>query len=116
MKKKSLDLNYKFYIFIATFLVAITFMYLKYKEGLFFISLLLFIAYCYEILVYRKIEWTKYVENLSKDIDIASRDAIRNIPTGAVLIDSRECVIWYNSKFLDISKNKRLESLYCSSA
>lgn len=108
MKKKSLDLNYKFYIFTATFLVAITFMYLKYKEGLFFISLLLFIAYCYEILVYRKIEWTKYVENLSKDIDIASRDAIRNIPTGAVLIDSRECVIWYNSKFLDISKNKKM--------
>lgn len=108
MKKKSLDLDYKFYIFVATFLVASTFMYVKYKEGLFFISIMLFIAYCYEITVNGKVEWTKYVENLSKDIDIASRDAIKNIPTGAVLIDSDGRVIWYNSKFLEIIQNKKI--------
>ena len=108
MKKKSLEMRYKFYIFVISFLFASIFMYVKSKEGLFFIAAAMFIAYCYEIKVHRKMEWTTYVENLSKDIDIASRDAIKNMPTSAVLLDSRNHIIWYNSKFLSINENKRI--------
>lgn len=108
MKKRSLETNHRFFIFVVTFLATSTFMYLKHKEGLLFISTILFIAYCYEIVVHRKIEWTNYIENLNKDIDIASHDAIKNMPTAALLLDSKQRIIWYNSKFLELSKNKRI--------
>lgn len=106
--KKSLLKDYKLYIFIIAFLATIFLIYFKYKEGLIAISLLLFTFYCYEIVVNRKEEWTTYVDNLSKETDIATHHAIREVPIAMVIIDNKGQVIWYNNKFLEICEAKKI--------
>lgn len=108
MKKKPLLPDYKFYIFVIAFLITIFLIYYNYVEGLLFVSLLLFTLYCYEIVIHRRTEWTTYIENLSKDMDIATHHAVTNMPIPIVLIDHSGDVIWYNSKFLEICNIKKI--------
>ena len=77
-------------------------------EGLIFVSLLLFTLYCYEIVIHRRTEWTTYIENVNKNMDIATHHAVTNMPIPIVLIDHSGDVIWYNTKFLEICNIKRI--------
>ena len=108
MKKKPLLPDYKFYVFVIAFSITIFLIYYNYVEGLLFVSLLLFTLYCYEIVIHRRTEWTTYIENVSKDMDIATHHAVTNMPIPIVLIDHSGDVIWYNSKFLEICNIKRI--------
>ena len=108
MKKKPLRPDYKFYIFIIAFLITIFLVYYNYMEGLIFVSLLLFTLYCYEIVIHRRTEWTTYIENVNKNMDIATHHAVTNMPIPIVLIDHSGDVIWYNTKFLEICNIKRI--------
>ncbi len=108
MKKKSLVDDYRFYAFVIAFLIIISLMYHKYKEGLFLISLITFTLYSYEVLIRRKMEWTNYVDNLSKEADVATHHAIRDVPIPMVLVDQIGNIIWYNTKFLEICETKKL--------
>lgn len=108
MRKKLLIEDYKLYIVVIAFLITIVFIYLNYKEGLFLLSLLLFCLYCYELMSHNKKQWTKYVENLSKDVDIATRHAVEKMPMPIVLIDNSGKMIWYNSKFLELAADNKI--------
>ena len=108
MKKKPLRPDYKFYIFVIAFLITIFLVYYNYMEGLIFVSLLLFTLYCYEIVIHRRTEWTTYIENVNKNMDIATHHAVTNMPIPIVLIDHSGDVIWYNTKFLEICNIKRI--------
>lgn len=108
MNKKSLVEDYRFYAFVIAFLVIISLMYHKYKEGLFMISLITFTLYSYEVLIRRKKEWTNYVDNLSKEADVATHHAIRDVPIPMVLIDQSGNIIWYNTKFLELCETKKV--------
>lgn len=106
--KKPLLKDYKFYIFVIAFLTTIFLIYFKYKEGLIAVSLLIFTLYCYEIIVNRKEEWTTYIDNLSKETDVATHHAVREVPIAMVLIDNKGQVIWYNNKFLETCEAKKI--------
>ena len=108
MKKKPLRPDYKFYIFVIAFLITIFLVYYNYMEGLIFVALLLFTLYCYEIVIHRRTEWTTYIENVNKNMDIATHHAVTNMPIPIVLIDHSGDVIWYNTKFLEICNIKRI--------
>lgn len=108
MRKKQSAVDYKFYTFVIAFLIIIVFIYIKYREGLLLLSLLLFSLYCYELLSHRRKQWTNYVENLSKDVDIATHHAVEKMPTPIVLIDNMGKMIWYNSKFLELADDKKI--------
>ena len=108
MKKKPLRPDYKFYIFVIAFLITIFLVYYNYMEGLIFVALLLFTLYCYEIVIHRRTEWTTYIENVNKNMDIATHHAVTNMPIPIVLIDHSGHVIWYNTKFLEICNIKRI--------
>ncbi len=114
MRKKPLLPDYKLYIFVIAFLITIFLIYFNYTEGLIFVALLLFTLYFYEIVINRRTEWTTYVENLSKDVDVATNLAIANMPIPIVLIDHMGDVIWYNSKFLEICNTKRIININIS--
>lgn len=76
------------------------------------------------ILIYRYIrnldrkekEWTKYIENLSKEFDVATKYAIFNMPFPLALLEEDGSITWYNTKFGDMMKeegdilNKHIEN------
>lgn len=50
----------------------------------------------------RKTLWTKYVEDLSADMDSVTRHAILNSPTPLTVVEFDGEIIWYNKNFSDI--------------
>ena len=112
MRKKSFIEDYKLYVFIIAFLITIVFIYKSSKEALLLVSILLFFLYCYELLTHRKKQWTRYVENLSKDVDLATHHAVEKMPSPIVLIDNSGKMLWYNSKFLELADDKKIINRY----
>ncbi len=64
----------------------------------------------------KKEELRLYIENLSENVDTATKNAILNLPFPLVIIDDQGVISWYNTNFLNIFEgeyilNKKLSSL-----
>lgn len=53
-------------------------------------------------------KWTKYIENLSQDLGTAAQSSIINLPLPLSLLNFEGKLVWYNSKFLELFKDKDL--------
>lgn len=56
----------------------------------------------------RRNEITKYIENLSLNIDTATKDTLLNFPMPLVITDLDGTIIWYNSSFRKIFDGEEL--------
>ena len=56
----------------------------------------------------RKKEITKYIENLTFNIDTATKDTLLNFPMPLVVIELDGTIIWYNSSFRSIFEGEDL--------
>jgi len=56
----------------------------------------------------RQKEITKYIENLTFNIDSATKDTLLNFPMPLVVIELDGTIIWYNSSFRGIFKGQQL--------
>ena len=50
----------------------------------------------------RKNEWTKYIENLSTNLGLATKDAVLNLPLPLIICEDDGTVVWYNQCFGDL--------------
>ncbi|OPJ55432.1 DHH family phosphoesterase [Alkalithermobacter paradoxus] len=75
-----------------------------------YIGILCLIAFSYltyhnwKVSDIRRKEWTKYIENLSLDIDEAVKNVILNTPIPLCILEFDGRVNWYNNKFLNMIK------------
>ena len=56
----------------------------------------------------RRNEITKYIENLTFNIDTATKDTLLNFPMPLVVTDLEGTIIWYNSSFRKIFDGEEL--------
>jgi c-di-AMP phosphodiesterase-like protein len=56
----------------------------------------------------RRDEWTKYIENLSIDIDYTTKKAILNLPIPLCVLEFDGSISWYNSKFSNMINEKNI--------
>lgn len=56
----------------------------------------------------RKVEISKYIENLNFNIDTATKDTLMNFPIPLVITELDGAIIWYNSTVENISGNSEI--------
>ncbi|NLC67250.1 MAG: phosphoesterase, partial [Clostridiaceae bacterium] len=56
----------------------------------------------------RQNDIVKYIENLTFNIDLASKDTLLNFPMPLVVVEIDGTIIWYNQKFRKMFKGKQL--------
>lgn len=94
--------NTKIYIIIIAIYTSIMFFY-NYVFG--FIGLVLLgvlIYYNFLNIKARRNEWTKYIENLSSNLGLATKNAVLNLPLPLIICDGEGIVLWYNKCFGDL--------------
>jgi len=74
--------------------------------GYLFFLVLLF--YNFRVNYKRQKDITKYIENLTFNIDSASKDTLLNFPMPLVVVELDGTIIWYNQKFRKIFKGQDL--------
>ncbi|SHK52054.1 DHH family phosphoesterase [Tepidibacter formicigenes] len=108
-------LNLKFYlpetnIYITIiFILSLTvFFYNMYLGTAFFGVFLYLVYYNLKYRYARRDEWTKYIENLSIDIDYTTKKAILNLPIPLCVLEFDGSISWYNSKFSNMINEKNI--------
>lgn len=72
--------------------------------GLFLLGYLIF--HYFRTKTKKREELRSYIENLSEDVDAATKNAILNLPFPLVIIDDNGVINWYNLLFSDIFKDE----------
>lgn len=96
-------------IIICTFILIVSY----YNKVIGILGIFLFtylIYYNLKVSNKKKEEWTRYIEDLSSDIDSATKYAILNLPVPLTIVEFGGTITWYNPKFLEIiNRNDLLE-------
>lgn len=96
------------YIIIIGILSAVMLLY-NFYIGIAFLTVFIYLSYHnWKIADTRRDQWTKYVEDLSADIDDATKKAILNLPIPLCILEFDGSINWYNSKFLNIVREKNM--------
>ena len=56
----------------------------------------------------KRVEWTKYIEGLSEELDTATKHGILNLPLPLVMVEVDGTISWYNPKFTEVIDKKGL--------
>lgn len=97
-----------FYLWIILVLVGVIAV-LDWRVAIPGIALLLFLTYYNFRSNYKKQkELTKYIENLTLNINTATKDTLLNFPMPLVVVELDGSIIWYNSLFRKIFGNENL--------
>ncbi|MGV8145395.1 MAG: DHH family phosphoesterase [Alkaliphilus sp.] len=114
MKKKGITKFFipdtRIYLIIIGIFVALLFLY-EPIIGMIGIVLMIYLVW-YNIKTgnIKKEEWTKYIEELSSEIDSATKQAILNMPIPLTIIEFDGMITWYNPQFIEMAgKNELLE-------
>ncbi|MDQ2085118.1 DHH family phosphoesterase [Herbivorax sp. ANBcel31] len=73
-----------------------------------FIFFMFLLYYNFKSNYKRKKEITQYIENLTFNIDMATKDTLLNFPMPLVLIELDGTIIWYNSSFKKVFEGEEL--------
>ncbi len=73
-----------------------------------YLLLILLIIYNFRTKYRRQRDITKYIENLTFNIDSASKDTLLNFPMPLVVLELDGTIIWYNQKFRRIFNGEQL--------
>ena len=97
-----------FYLLVIfVLLIMIAFLEVKVAiPGFVFFVFLLYYNFRYNYK--RKREITQYIENLTFNIDMATKDTLLNFPMPLVLIELDGTIIWYNSSFKKVFEGEEL--------
>ena len=101
----------RIYLIITTVLTGIIAFYNPYISiiGIFLLAYLIY--YNLKVTNIRREEWTRYIEDLSADIDSATKQAILNLPMPLTIVEIDGTITWYNPKFLElVQKSDLLEN------
>lgn len=99
--------NTKLYMLIIGILIASLFLLGNIYEGL--IGLVIFgflVYYNLKNSRLRSDEWSRFVEDLSENLDVAGRNTLSQIPMPLVIVNNEGKILWMNSNFVQLaSKN-----------
>ena len=87
------------YIIIIGITSTLLLFYNLYVGCLFFFGFIYIVFHNWRIANIRKKEWTKYIQNLSLDIDETTKKAIMNLPIPLCILEFDGTISWYNNKF-----------------
>ncbi|RDY25509.1 phosphoesterase [Romboutsia weinsteinii] len=96
------------YIVIIGIISTIMIFYNLYIGCLFFFGFIYIVFHNWRITNVRRKEWTKYIQNLSLDIDETTKKAIMNLPIPLCILEFDGSISWYNNKFCDITQTQDL--------
>lgn len=96
------------YIVIIGIISTIMIFYNLYIGCLFFFGFIYIVFHNWRITNIRRKEWTKYIQNLSLDIDETTKKAIMNLPIPLCILEFDGSISWYNNKFCDITQTQDL--------
>lgn len=105
---KKLIPNTKIYIIIIAIYTVVLFYYNIYFGliGLFILAVLVY----YNIINIKnkKNEWTKYIENISSNLGLATKSAVLNLPLPLIICEEDGTIAWYNQLMGSITLDKEL--------
>ncbi|HHY82228.1 MAG TPA: exopolyphosphatase [Clostridiales bacterium] len=87
-------------------IILLTFDYLI--GGLAFAIFLVLLLYNWRMVRRRRDEWNTYLENLSQDIEWATKNAVLSIPLPLVVIETGGTITWYNPQFSEMFQGEKL--------
>lgn len=94
--------NTKIYLFIIAVFTSIMFFYEPLIGFIGLIVLGVLIYYNLMNIKTRKNEWTKYIENLSTNLGLATKNAVLNLPLPLIICEEDGNILWYNNSFGDL--------------
>lgn len=96
------------YIIIIGITSTLLLFYNLYIGCLFFFGFIYIVFHNWRIANIRKKEWTKYIQNLSLDIDETTKKAIMNLPIPLCILEFDGRISWYNNKFYKMTDSSDL--------
>ena len=96
------------YIIIIGITSTLLLFYNLYIGFLFFFGFIYIVFHNWRIANIRKKEWTKYIQNLSLDIDETTKKAIMNLPIPLCILEFDGRISWYNNKFYKMTDSSDL--------
>ncbi|MCD5414109.1 MAG: DHH family phosphoesterase [Clostridiales bacterium] len=101
----------RIYLIIIFMLVSTTFLYEPIIGIIGMVMIVYLIWYNFSAGNTKRKEWTKYIEELSTDVDSATKQAILNMPMPLTIIEFDGTITWYNPQFVEmVGKNDLLEN------
>ncbi|WAM33222.1 DHH family phosphoesterase [Caldicellulosiruptor morganii] len=113
MKDKKVHFKFDFSVYQAGFVLSFIFnlviLYYNLRIGIICFSLIILLA-VYNIRINRKKnkQLLEFIETLTLNIDTASKDTLIKFPLPILITEYSGDIIWYNQKFLEIAKNRKL--------
>ena len=95
----------RIYLAVILFFAAILTLF-DYRSAWHRISILLF--YNWKMSKRRREEWNSYLENLSEDIEWATKNAVLSVPMPLVVIEPGGSITWYNPQFGELFPGEKL--------
>ena len=96
------------YIIIIGITSTLLLFYNLYIGFLFFFGFIYIVFHNWRIANIRKKEWTKYIQNLSLDIDETTKKAIMHLPIPLCILEFDGRISWYNNKFYKMTDSSDL--------
>ena len=96
------------YIIIIGITSTLLLFYNLYIGCLFFFGFIYIVFSNYWRIANIKKEWTKYIQNLSLDIDETTKKAIMNLPIPLCILEFDGRISWYNNKFYKMTDSSDL--------
>src|SRR5690554_3961631 len=98
----------KIYLIVILFLIVIIYTYNLWVGGAATILFLFLAYYNYRVSRQRREEWSTYLEDRTKDIEWATKNAVLSIPMPFVVLEANGNITWYNPKFGEIFQGQGL--------
>ena len=98
----------RIYLAIILVFVLILFKFDYWIGGLSLVLFLVLLFYNWRMIHQRKEELNSYLENLSEDIDWATKNAVLSIPMPLMVIDHEGTITWYNPQFRLLMEGNKL--------
>jgi c-di-AMP phosphodiesterase-like protein len=98
----------KIYLAIILFLAIILIQFDYWIGGMAVVLFLFLLYYNRRMIRQRGEEWSSYLENLSEDIEWATKNAVSSIPMPLVVIETGGSITWYNPLFGELFQGERL--------
>jgi len=97
-------------IYLAVILVlSLIVWYFNWAIGLAAFLLFVYLVYYnWKVTRIRRIEWTRYLENLSENIDWSTKNAVFSVPMPFVVVELDGTINWYNPRFGQLFEGESL--------
>ncbi|MFS8500468.1 MAG: DHH family phosphoesterase [Caldicoprobacter sp.] len=97
-------------IYLAVILVLSSIIcYFNWGMGLAAFLLFIYLVYYnWKVTRIRRVEWTRYLENLSENIDWSTKNAVFSVPMPFVVVELDGTINWYNPRFGQLFEGESL--------